>query len=460
MFGFVYQQQDSWKATPDLTVNYGLRLDYSHNPSPVPANTFVSPRIGIALTPKAGAKTVVRAGAGLFVAPTVFMIPFYSNLLGDSGKYINQNALVAPFPSIFAAWAIQSAGATPAFPNPPLTDAQLAAAGATISPPGPAAFGNIIYTIGPHFKPEYTIQASASVAREFAGNLTIELGYLLYRSVHIEQVVETNFVRSASTPVDPFAGPAYVPASGFTAGEPDSAIFQNNAYSSVGSGIYSGATASVTRRVRKGLQFQANYTFSRAIDDTSDFSSLSTPFRPDLLNLDRAISDFNVTHNFVANAVYALPFHKGALSGMTISPILYARSGVPFTLLVPGLANGTIGDNANARPWFEGRNLGVGANYVSWDLRISKTVYKRESGARGELIFQAQNLLNRTNLAQVNNNFPANASFSLPNGGTLANGPWNVSGFAPVSVAQLSTPLAFTAAYPARQISLALKLAF
>jgi hypothetical protein len=465
--------QDSWKALPRLTVNYGARFDYSHDPSPVPFSTWFTPRVGIAWDPAGDQKTVVRAGAGIFVAPNAFMIPFYANILGDSGKYVNQNALVAglpspPFPSIFAAWGVQASNATTAEPNPPLTNAQLASLGVAIGPPGPTAFGNFIYTMAPNFKPEYTIQASLSIAREIARNLSLEVGYIMYRSVHVEQVLETNFVRNTSISIDPFAGPQYVPKPGVTAGEPDSSIFQNNTFSSSGSGIYNGGTVSLTRRFERGLQFQVNYTLSRAIDDTSDFSSLSTPFRPDVLNLDRALSDFNITHNFVANAVYTTPFHAGKggflprlLADVTVSPIFYARSGVPFTLLVPGLSNGTIGHNANARPWYEGRNNGIGPDFFSWDLRISKTLIRGEGRRpRLDLIAQAQNLLNRTNFAVVNNNFPADPNYPLPGGGTLENGPYNVTGFAPTSVSQLSQPLAFTSAYPSRQVSLALRLAF
>ena len=464
--------QDSWKASPRLTVNYGVRFDYTHDPAPVPPSAWVTPRLGLAWDPAGNQKTVVRLGAGMFVAPNIFQIPFYSNLLGPSGRYINQNALVAgvpspPFPNIFAAWAEQAAAATTANPNPSLTSAQLAAAGAVISAPGPAAFGNIIYTIGPNYKPEYTIQASAAIARELTPNLSLELSYLLYRSVHIEQVVEANFIRDTTVPVDPFVGPAYVPRPGSTAGESNAAIFQNNAYSSVGSGIYHGGTASLTRRFNRGLQFQANYTFSRAIDDTSDFSSLSTPFRPDLLNLDRALSNFNISHNFAATAVYETPFHAGRgsplsrlLADVTLSPVVRVRSGIPFTLLVPGLANGTIGDNANARPWYEGRNNGIGAVFATVDVRASKLLLHRESGRRIELIVQAQNLLNRTNFAVVNNNFPADPNYPLPGGGTLANGPYNARGFVPASVSQLSAPLSFTSAYPPREVSLALRLGF
>jgi hypothetical protein len=211
--------------------------------------------------------------------------------------------------------------------------------------------------MAPHFQPAYTVQASLSIARQIGSNLSLEAGYILYRSLHVEQALESNFVQDQAVPIDPFVGPQYVPKPGTTVGQPNSSIFQNNAYSSVGAGIYNGATLSLTRRFDRGLQFQANYTFSRAIDDTSDFSSLSTPFRPGLLHLDNSLSDFNITHSFAVNAVYTTPrAAAGAallsqiFSNVTVSPIVYARSGAPFTSLVPGLANGTIGHNANARP--------------------------------------------------------------------------------------------------------------
>jgi hypothetical protein len=465
--------QDSWRVSPKLTLNYGARLDYDHEPTPVPHSVYASPRLGLAWDPNGDGKSVVRMGGGLFVAPIEFMIPFYVNLLGTSGRYINQGALVAgvpspPFPSIFAAWAVQATAATTANPNPALTAAQLASVAAVIKPPGTTAFGSVIYTLGADFKPTYSIQASMSVARQIASDLSLELGYNLYHSVHIVQNVESNFVENSALPVDPFNGPSYMVRPGATAGEPNSSILQNNATSSVGNGIYSGFTASLTRRMNHGLQLQANYTFSRAIDNTSDFSSLSTPFRPDLLKLDRALSDFNITHTLVANAVYTTPFLPGqrkplsrVLADVTVSPIVYAHSGIPFTLLVPGLSNGTVGHSANARPWQEGRNDGIGPNFISADLRVSKAFYiRRESGLRLDLIAQSQNLLNRINFAIVNNNFPADPNFPLPNGGTLSQGPYRVSGFKPASVTQFSSPLAFTSAYPARQLSFALRLAF
>lgn len=464
--------QDSWRVRPGLTVDYGVRLDSDHEPSPVPSSLRVSPRLGIAWTPGHDDKTVVRAGAGMFVAPDTFLIPFYSNMLGDSGRYINENALVAglpspPFPSIFAAWAVQQSSATTAEPNPTLTSAQLSSLGINIVPPGPAAFGNFIYTVAPGFQPAYSIQTSLSIARQLTRTLSLEAGYLMYHNLHVEQILETDFVEDTSAGVDPFVGPVYVPKAGTTAGEPNSSIFQNNTFSSVGSGAYHGGTISLTRRFDRGLLFQANYTFSRAIDDTSDFSSLSTPFRPGLLNRDYGLSDFNTSHDFVANAVYTTPFRDSnagitqkILANVTISPIFSARSGIPFTALVPGMANGTIGHNNNARPWHEGRNNGLGPHFYDWDMRVSKSISMGEGKERLQFVAQAQNILNHTNFAAVNSSFPANPDYPLPNGGTLEDGPYNLNGFRPTSVSQLSEPLAFTSAYQARQISLALRWAF
>jgi hypothetical protein len=76
------------------------------------------------------------------------------------------------------------------------------------------------------------------------------------------------------------------------------------------------------------------------------------------------------------------------------------------------------------------------------------------------LIGQVQNLLNSTNFAAVNNILPANPDFTLPGGGNLLNGPYNVRGFAPRSISELGQPLAFTSAYPPRYISFGLQLAF
>jgi hypothetical protein len=240
-------------------------------------------------------------------------------------------------------------------------------------------------------------------------------------------------------------------------------------------------TVSLTKRYGHGLQFQANYTLSKAIDNTSDFSSQSTPFRPDLLNLDRSISDFNIKNSFVANAVYTSPVHHpgGGLASLfysnwIIAPIVSVRDGVPFTLLVPGIqSNGNTAHTSEARPFNEGRNTGTGPGYASWDMRISRDIpLKADSPLRLRLIVQSTNILNHTNFTSVQNIFPntavtnaagvtTSAVVATPEGNVdLLNGPYNFSGFRPSGPSQLTDPLAFKTAAPPRQISFGVELAF
>jgi len=175
-----------------------------------------------------------------------------------------------------------------------LTASDLAAFGIT---PGPGGNGRVIFDLAPNYKNTYTIQASLSIARQLNSSLSLEVGYQMYRGVHIPLDQETNFKETGV--IDPEWGPQY------TAINP--AITQNNTYSSIGNSIYNGLTTSLTKRYSNHLQAQINYTFSKAIDDVTDFNSQFASFFPTRLYMERGISDYNIAHNFSANAVYSTP---------------------------------------------------------------------------------------------------------------------------------------------------------
>jgi hypothetical protein len=119
-------------------------------------------------------------------------------------------------------------------------------------------------------------------------------------------------------------------------------VLGNNSYSK-----YHSLQIEIRRRFSSGLQFQANYTLSRTLNDgTTIVNNQSTleSFRTlRNLRLDYQNSDQDQRHRFVANVVYDLPFGTGrrylnniwaparkAIEGWTVGTIVTWQSGTPF----------------------------------------------------------------------------------------------------------------------------------
>jgi carboxypeptidase family protein len=116
------------------------------------------------------------------------------------------------------------------------------------------------------------------------------------------------------------------------------------------SSSYNAGSVEIRRRFRRGLNFQASYTFSKVFTDYSaDTNVDQLRFMPYLDNaqpgLERARANFDLSHAFKANFRYALPFGKGhawtpsnsllnqLVSGWTMSSIVTWQSGAPFSIL-------------------------------------------------------------------------------------------------------------------------------
>jgi hypothetical protein len=485
-YGGVYFQ-DSWKMTSRLTVDAGIRFDADQESFPNQSpNYYASPRVGFAYDIFGDHKTVLRAGGGIFVAPAQFQNSYYSNLYNPTGSIgFAQAVETIGTPNYFALLGVLKAkGNLPVLK--PVTAADYAAAGIPIAQGQANGIGIINPISG--YKNNYGIQGSLSIQRELGKNMSLEVGYNVQHTIHLQDPLEVGFINSGKS--DPLLGPILTPNPAnnplIGVGPTAQPKFETlTSYCACGGAIYHAGTVSLTRRFANHLQFQTNYTYSKAIDDVLDFSSFTSTYFPTSPRKDRAVSAFNISHIFTTSAVYTTPFSYNsgsfwtrALADISLSPIVSMHSGTPFELFdsppTGAAGNGLVQEALNqARPFNAPRNSGILPWNYRWDMRFNKDIRlsKSNEAIRLGLSVTAANLLNRTNFTGVNGLFPIGSVAqaldplnTLPNGGNLLNGPFNLhgvksldfkSGFLPGQV-----PLAFNSADIARQIQLGLRLSF
>jgi hypothetical protein len=513
-YGGVYVQ-DSWKATNRLTIDAGARFDVDSEAFPrQTSNFYISPRLGIAFDLTGDHKTLIRAGGGIFVAASELQAEYYSNLYNPNGSHLVQTTFTAGTDPAFANVVAQSV----LHGNLPLrrpTALDFANAGVPVGVNTPHG---VFITNPPTYKNNYSIQASLSIDRELGRNMSLEVGYNMQHTVHLQDPIEVGYVQDTTKPVDPLLGPLLTvnPATNklvpglFGVQVPQIETLTN--YCACGGAIYHAGTISLTRRMANHLQFQTNYTFGKSIDDVLDFSSFNSSFYPTIQGKDRAISPYNITHSFTGTMVYTTPFRSGqghnwvsrALADITLSPVVNLHSGIPFELFIdpsqglghpslpllptptvtfatPPTGNGLTQEAANqARPFNAPRNSGIGAWFYRTDFRLSKDFYvNRDRGVKVAAIATASNIFNHANFTGVNGDFPGvttstnplATSFKLTNNlGTvnLLNGPYNLHGnkaidFTPNASKLLTlgnAPLAFNSADIPRQVQFGVQVSF
>ncbi|HEY2116794.1 MAG TPA: TonB-dependent receptor [Candidatus Angelobacter sp.] len=219
-----------------------------------------------------------------------------------------------------------------------------------------------------------------------------------------------------------------------------------------GSSVYNGATLNLRKRMKNHLEFLASYTWSHAIDDSTDLQTLLSPqndLRPDL---ERSNSTFDQRHRFVFSGVYqsgraGSGFWGKLFSDVTVAPIVEFSSGRPFNIVTatdqnfnfststdrpnavavgtPTNACGfpTVASKASPTGAFQipcfidsnpldgvftgsldgnlGRNAGIRPMTVFTDMRVGKTI-KFSERVRLEGMVDMFNLINRFNVADVN----------------------------------------------------------
>jgi hypothetical protein len=357
--------QDEWRVNPSLTLNAGIRYDVQYLASPVRTDTNnIAPRIGLAWSPSASRKTVLRASYGLYYD----RIPLraLSNALQRSGISYRTALLTSA-----------QAGA-PVFP--------------AILPGFPSGVLTNITTIDANIKNGYSQQASFEIEHQLTSSSVLSIGYQHLRGLHLIMSRNLN-VPACST--------------GFNLCRPDSRFGNNQQYQSIGDSYFNGLTISYVKRPKSWASYRLSYTLSKAIDDLGGFF-FSTPQNNFNVAADRSLSDNDQRHRIVFSGVLQTPtgpadtLWKHIRNGFLLSTIFTYDSALPFNIQTGSDNNGDT--NTNDRPAALGRNTGRGFNFVGLDARLSRTFALTER-VHLEAMAEAFNLLNRRNNQLPNNIF-------------------------------------------------------
>jgi hypothetical protein len=381
--GFV---QDSWKVSPKLTVLVGVRYDVftpfteAHNHisnfdflqalSSTPATVSqalkiagvngvntqvniptdysnVAPRLGFSFS--ARPSTILRGGYGLSFFPDNYTS--------------NADLKNAPFTSVFSrscqsTLAVQIETYQNGGKLPPGQNGDCAAQGApgnlnqgipVPAPPTAAQIANLALIPGlgfvaeaTHFKSALIQQFNLQVEQQFGANV-FTLGYVGNIGQHLpESINDINQPR----PFNPITNPG-------GSARPLNALLPNlggvSYIQSEGVSNYNGLQASFQRRFTKGLAFDANYTWSKALSDITGFSqqgsnqgwSNADPTR--IRQFEYANSENDIQNRFALSLNYELQYgksftgiKKAALSGWQTNMITVWQSGKPFTVINSG----------------------------------------------------------------------------------------------------------------------------
>ena len=362
--------EDSWKLSPDLTINAGIRLEHFANPvcksscishlanlnsvagsSTTPYNQLiaanqrnafpgfqamqVAPRVGFAWSPPfQGKKTVIRGAYGLYVdaysayitegllgnVPQVASFTTTSGLLDPAvsgSAVVNVQASNAAFASAFTgggsyttiSTAVKTAGGSfsaPSFSTPQLTN----------------------YPIYHEF--------DLGVQQEVTHNTIAELRWV--GDFGYNELLR-NSAANAYNPVT--AGVRAVNFAGLPAAQPNPSFGVITTFTQGGFSNYNGLLASLVHR-SKYVTAQVNYTWSHALDVVSNGGrfkdnslAIATIINPLSTEDNYGNADYDVRQNFTANYVLTLPYFGGPkllTNGWQLAGTFFANSGYPFSV--------------------------------------------------------------------------------------------------------------------------------
>lgn len=341
--------QDSFRWTPRLTLNLGLRWDYfgvvgekdglfyrfdPNNLDPAIQNTpqtgqlynkdynNFAPRLSLAYDVTGKGKTVVRAGWGMFYdafAQDIFLGHFPWNCFFCPGP-----AYVGHGPGAISSLSLTGGALDP---NVPVFDAVNAS-------PNGEFFG-----VDPKIRTPYTHNFNLNLQQALGGKAVLQVGYVGTRGTKLFRFRDINQPSQAQiTAADLACG--CINSYGVPRAFPNAWPYYINLEESKSSSTYHALQTSVRMANWRGLTSQVNFVWSHAIDDASDSEDF-TPNQAQPTNSlnpagEKGNSSFDIRRRLTWNLVYEFPKWGGAArklkNGWGIDGVLSLQDGQPFHL--------------------------------------------------------------------------------------------------------------------------------
>jgi hypothetical protein len=348
--------QDNWRLTSNLTLNVGLRWELitpRYEVNDLQTNygllsgqvqlagqngasralynqyngiTNFQPRIGFAWSPGALKNTVVRGAYG---------VSTFAESTGTNNLLFRNPPFTIPHNVTYSALSFPGSTLDQGFSTFPSTVACTPAAALASSP---ACFsGAGIHIFDPNFRPAVSQQWNLSVQRQLGTSATVQLAYVGQRVTHLTDIylanqrilnpngtTSTSFFLSGNPTLQNEIGQARVT---------ETEAFQN----------YHAFQAVFQKRLSQGLQFQANYTWSKCLTNSSGFFA---QFGDQNANLTQAGNDYFFFQNtYDKNADYGLCPNdlRHVLSGYVTYDLPFGH-GRHFGNDSSGVVNAILGD--------------------------------------------------------------------------------------------------------------------
>ncbi|MGA2414143.1 MAG: carboxypeptidase regulatory-like domain-containing protein [Candidatus Sulfotelmatobacter sp.] len=334
--------QDSFRATPRLTLNYGMRwdyfgvtggksgqfytVDYANGGSNVPTsqlygkdlNNF-APRVALAYDVTGQGKTVVRAGWGLFYdafSQDIFL------------GHLPWNCIFCP---------------GPAYPGlGPNALGEGSATGGVITPGVPvySGFGpeGDFFSVDPHLRTPYVQNFNLNLQQQLGSRTVLQVGYVGSIGIKLFQFLDINQPSQAQITAADLACDCINSGSVPRAVAPN--FYYLNQEKSSANSNYHSLQASLRTSNWHGLASQANFVWSHSIDTASDLEDFepneSQPTNSTNPAGDRGNSSFDIRRRFTWNFTYQFPKMSGSMqklkNGWGLDGILNLQDGQPWHL--------------------------------------------------------------------------------------------------------------------------------